>query len=182
MTVQSTASDPFELQRPQLISLAYRMLGSMNEAERIVSRVWLRWQCSSPEAQRNPVSFLHSAVGNLCLEARKIDPTSYRVDPLQSNSTVSSYERVMMSSDLTETLMQALKQRPALERSVFLLHAVFGVPAEEVAARLRLEPSVVHELVSRMRKQVRGAYSLERKARSTGRPLVINNGGGPSYH
>lgn len=93
-----------------------------------------------------------------------------------------------MSTDLTELLMQALKQRPALERSAFLLHAVFGVPAEEVAARLRLEPSDVHELVSRARQQMRGAYSPGRGAGSKRRPLASNKrdeptgGNGPTHH
>ena len=78
-----------------------------------------------------------------------------------------------MANDLTEALMLALKQRSALERSAFLLHDVFGVPAEEVAARLRLEPSLVHELVSRVRRQVRGAYTVDRTDGSEGsRPPI----------
>ena len=73
-----------------------------------------------------------------------------------------------MANELTQVLMLALKQRSALERSAFLLHDVFGVPAEEVAARLRLDPSVVHELVSRVRRQVRGAYTSDRADGSGG--------------
>lgn len=93
-----------------------------------------------------------------------------------------------MSSDLTQTLMLTLEQRPALERSAFLLHAVFGVPAEEVAARLRLEPSVVHELVSQVRRQVREAHSLDRARRTNGSPTTFDKArtlisdGGTSYH
>lgn len=91
-----------------------------------------------------------------------------------------------MSSDLTQTLMFALKQHPALEHSAFLLHAVFGVPAEEVATRLRLEPSAVHDLVSRGRRQVREAYSSgqagEGSPTAFGRAQTLRSDGGTSHH
>jgi RNA polymerase sigma-70 factor (ECF subfamily) len=146
------------MQRPQLVRLAYQILGSLDHAVGIVHEAWRRWQHRDPTETQAPADYLHRTVVTFCLETQKRG-SAQRLDPKLSNSTGEPNGGGIELEELTLTLMLALKQRSALERTTFLLHDVFGVPVGEVAARFRRDPSVVHELASRTRSQVRQAHS-----------------------
>jgi RNA polymerase sigma-70 factor (ECF subfamily) len=167
MTLHKGAAEQFEMQRPQLIRLAYQILGSLDNAEGIVREAWQRWQRLDPTETQAPAAYLHRLVVTLCLETLKFDST-WGLDPKLSNSISESYDGAMGLDELTLTLMLALKQRSTLERTSFLLHDVFGVPVEEVAATLHRDPVVVHQLASRARRQVRGAHSRGHVRRDEG--------------
>jgi RNA polymerase sigma-70 factor (ECF subfamily) len=167
MTSHKGTTEQFELQRPQLVRLAYQILGSLSYAEGIVHEAWQRWQRRDPTETQAPAAYLHRMVVTLCLESLKCGSTQ-RLDPKQSNSIGEPYDGAIDLDELTLTLMLALKQRSALERTTFILHDVFGVPVEEVAARLRRDPALVHELASRVRRQVRRAHSHGQQGREEG--------------
>lgn len=145
----------FEAQRPRLLRLAYRMLGSMAEAEDVVQDAWLRWEQVDPAGVDAPPAFLSRIVTRLCLDVMK----SARV---RRESYVGSWlpEPVIEEpdavddDDLTLTLMLALERLSPLERAAFLLHDVFGVPLDEVAVTVEREPAAVRQLAARARKHV----------------------------
>lgn len=167
MTSHKGATEQFDRLRPQLTRLAYQILGSLKEAAGVVHEVALEWQRLKPVEIQAPAAYLHRLVVTLCLETLKSRPKQ-GVAPKLSNSINGSYDEGLGLDDLTLTLMLALKQRPALERTTFLLHDVFGVPVEEVAATMRRDPAEVHELASRARRQVRRAHSQDQLGREEG--------------
>lgn len=145
----------FETHRPRLVRLAYRMLGSMAEAEDIVQDAWLRWQQVDPATVAAPPAFLSRIVTRLCLDVMKSARArretyvgSWLPEPMiEEPDTVDE-------DDLTLTLMLALERLSPLERAAFLLHDVFGVPLDEVAETVEREPAAVRQLAARARKHV----------------------------
>jgi RNA polymerase sigma-70 factor (ECF subfamily) len=151
------ASALFEAQRPRLLRLAYRMLGSLSEAEDIVQDAWLRWS-RVEESVDVPAAYLTRIVTRLCLDqmrsARARRETYYGAwlpEPL-----VGSTEDEQ-ADDLTLTLMLALERLSPLERATFLLHDVFGVALSEVAGTLDRDAAAVRQMAVRARKHVQTA-------------------------
>jgi DNA-directed RNA polymerase specialized sigma24 family protein len=171
MTLHKGTTKQFEMQRSQLVRLAYQILGSLDNAEGIVHEAWRRWQRLDPTETQAPAAYLHRLVVTLCLETLKFDSTR-GLDPKLSNSISESYDGATGHDELTLTLMRSLKQSSTLERTSFLLHDVFGIPVEEVAATLHRDPAVVHELASRARRQVRGAHSHGQVHRDEGNRIA----------
>jgi RNA polymerase sigma factor (sigma-70 family) len=160
-------ADPFEAQRPRLRRLAYRMLGSMVEADDIMQEAWLRWQRAATAEVRDPPAYLRRTVTRLCLDAMK----SARVKRETYFGTwlpepvVDPFEDEVRAEDLTMTLMLALERLSPLERAAFLLHDVFDLPLDEIATTLERDAAAVRQLAVRARKHVRDArprYQLER--------------------
>lgn len=151
------AADPFEAERPRLLRLAYRMLGSFAEAEDIVQTAWLRWRETDRASIRVPAAFLSRVVTRLCLDAMKsarVRRETY-VGAWLPEPLVEGAEPEPDDGDLTLTLMMALERLSPLERAAFLLHDVFGVPLDEVATTLGREAPAVRQLASRARRHVR---------------------------
>ena len=151
-------ADLFEALRPRLARLAYRMLGSLAEAEDVVQSAWLRWHDVDLDGIATPAAYLSRIVTRLCLDqmksARARHETyfgSWLPEPL-----VEETEGVD-ADDLTLTLMMALERLSPLERAAFLLHDVFAVPLDEVATTLEREGPAVRQLAARARKHVRDA-------------------------
>ena len=164
----------FEAQRPRLLRLAYRMLGSHAEAEDMVQEAWLRWRAVDPATVREPPAFLARAVTRLCLDAmksarakREIYVGSWLPEPLIEP------EEVAGPDDLTLTLMLALERLSPLERAAFLLHDVFEVPLEEVAATLGRAPPAVRQLAVRARQHVKEARPRFPVAREEGDRMAL---------
>jgi RNA polymerase sigma-70 factor (ECF subfamily) len=152
------ATAAFEAQRPRLLRLAYRMLGSTSEAEDIVQDAWLRWQRAAHEDIRSPPAFLSRVVTRLCLDAMKSARArretyfgTWLPEPIAEAPDEPEHD------DLTLTLMMALERLSPLERAAFLLHDVFGIALDEVAATLDREPPAVRQLAVRARKHVQEA-------------------------
>ena len=148
----------FEAQRPRLLRLAYRMLGSISEAEDIVQDAWLRWQRADRTDIQSPPAFLSRVVTRLCLDAMKSARAqretyfgTWLPEPIAEEPDEQDHD------DLTLTLMMALERLSPLERAAFLLHDVFGVALEEVASTLGREPPAVRQLAVRARKHVQEA-------------------------
>ncbi|QNQ09467.1 sigma-70 family RNA polymerase sigma factor [Sphingomonas alpina] len=147
----------FEAQRPRLLRLAYRMLGSFSEAEDVVQDAWLRWQ-RADVAVETPAAFLSRIVTRLCLDVIKsarVRRETYIGEWLPEPLLDTAGEEP--ADDLTMTLMMALERLSPLERAAFLLHDVFGVALNEVAATLDRDAGAVRQLAVRARKHVHDA-------------------------
>jgi RNA polymerase sigma-70 factor (ECF subfamily) len=149
------AAASFDPLRPRLIRIAYRMLGSVADAEDVVQDTFLRWL----DADRvlEPEAYLRSVVTRLCLEhlksARRRRETY--VGPWLPEPLVDADEDAI--DDVTLPLMLAFERLSPLERAAFLLHDVFGVGFEEVAETIGREPATCRQLASRARTHVRAA-------------------------
>lgn len=151
------AIETFEAQRPRLLRLAYRMLGSWHEAEDVVQDAWLRWQPADHAAIVEPAAWLTRVTSRLCLDRmksararREVYPGTWLPEPL-----IEEPSDDLRQDNLTLTLMLALERLSALERAAFLLHDVFGQPLTEVAVILDRTPEAARQLASRARAHVR---------------------------
>jgi RNA polymerase sigma-70 factor, ECF subfamily len=149
------AAVSFEPLRPKLARVAYRMLGSVHDAEDIVQEAFIRWMNINRNDIREPEAFLRRTVTRLCLDQLKsarhqretyIGP--WLPDPIVEEEEV---------EDVTLPLMLALERLSPLERAVFLLHDVFGLGFEEVAVTIQRDPAACRQLASRARDHVRNA-------------------------
>lgn len=162
MTTTPDPAQSFEPHRPMLTSLAYRMLGSLPDAEDVVQSAYLRWHNTDRSAVQNPPAFLRTAVTRLCLDhldsarARReqyIGP--WLPDPLIDRTLPSSESADALAADLSTALLLTLERLSPLERAAFLLHDVFAVDFPEIARALdRTEPAC-RQLASRARDHVR---------------------------
>jgi RNA polymerase sigma-70 factor, ECF subfamily len=145
----------FDPLRPRLTRVAYRMLGSVAEAEDIVQEAFLRWLDTDRVSVREPAAFLHRIVTRLCLDhlksARRRRET-YIGPWLPEPVVVAPEEEV---DDVTLPLMLALERLSPLERAVFVLHDVFGASFEEIALTIERKPAACRQLASRARANVR---------------------------
>jgi RNA polymerase sigma-70 factor, ECF subfamily len=147
----------FDPLRPRLIRIAYRMLGSVADAEDVVQDAFLRWLDADRAAILEPEAYLRRVVTRLCLDqlksARRRRETY--IGPWLPEPLVEPEEDEV--DDVTLPLMMALERLSPLERAAFLLHDVFGVGFEEVAETIGREPATCRQLASRARAHVRAA-------------------------
>ena len=156
----------FEAQRPRLKRLAYRMLGSVSEAEDVVQDAWLRWDRAG-EGALDAGAWLAQTTTRLCLDRLK----SARVrretyvgpwlpEPLIEEEPVDPLER---AEDVSVAFLLALERLSPLERAVFLLHDVFDQDYGQVATALGRDEAACRQLASRARghlKEARPRYSV----------------------
>jgi RNA polymerase sigma-70 factor, ECF subfamily len=156
MNVRSEdAAVSFEPLRPKLMRVAYRMLGSVHDAEDIVQEAFIRWMNVDRRDVREPEAFLRRTVTRLCLDQLKSarHQRETYVGPWLPDPIVEEEE----VEDVTLPLMLALERLSPLERAVFLLHDVFGLEFEEVAITIQREPTACRQLATRARDHVRKA-------------------------
>ena len=149
------AAASFEPLRPTLMRVAYRMLGSVADAEDIVQEAFVRWMNTERVDVREPEAFLRRAVTRLCLDelksarhARETYVGPWLPDPVVEEEA---------AEDVTLPLMLALERLSPLERAAFLLHDVFGLGFDEVAATLQRDAAACRQLAARARTHVREA-------------------------
>ncbi|HWK68797.1 MAG TPA: sigma-70 family RNA polymerase sigma factor [Rhizobiaceae bacterium] len=148
----------FDPLRPRLTRIAYRMLGSVADAEDVVQDAFIRWLGTDREAVREPEAFLRRVVTRLCLDqlksARRRRETY--VGPWLPEPVIET-DQDGIDDDITLPLMMALERLSPLERAAFLLHDVFGAGFEEVAETIGREPAACRQLASRARAHIRAA-------------------------
>jgi RNA polymerase sigma-70 factor (ECF subfamily) len=155
----SGSAAAFDALRPTLRRVAYRMLGSVADAEDVVQEAFLRWHGADREAVREPEGYLRSVVTRLCLDVLKSARRRREVyvGPWLPEPVVEAAQGDGLDDEVTLPLMMALDRLSPLERAAFLLHDVFGTPFDEVAEIIGREPAACRQLASRARTHVRAA-------------------------
>jgi RNA polymerase sigma-70 factor (ECF subfamily) len=161
MSVMDAAlTEAFEANRPRLKRLAYRMLGSVTEAEDAVQDAWLRWRRAG-EGVDDPAAWLVRTTTRLCIDrlrAAKVERAAYKgpwlPEPLIEPLTEDPVEK---AEEVSIAFLLALERLSPLERAVFLLHDVFDQDYAEVARTLERTEAAVRQLASRARDHVQDA-------------------------
>ncbi|MFK0165549.1 sigma-70 family RNA polymerase sigma factor [Rhizobium sp. NPDC090279] len=151
-----TPSDPiFSELRPRLVRLAYRMLGSVADAEDVVQDTWMRWLATDRATVCQPAAFLRTIVTRLCLNElksarrrRESYVGSWLPEPIFDPEDDDG------ADDITMPLMLALERLSPLERAAFLLHDVFGMDFDDVSSAIGREAAACRKLASRARAHV----------------------------
>jgi RNA polymerase sigma-70 factor (ECF subfamily) len=164
------AAAGFEPLRPKLIRVAYRMLGSVADAEDMVQEAFLRWMRADRTALREPEAFLRRTVTRLCLD--RLKSAQHRRETYVGTWLPDPLVQEEEDEDVTLPLMLALERLSPLERASFLLHDVFGLEFEEVAATIQREPATCRQLAARARTHVRDARPRFRVEKQRGLALA----------
>jgi RNA polymerase sigma-70 factor (ECF subfamily) len=151
--------DTFENYRPMLFGIAYRMLGSVMEAEDMVQETYLRFQATQPESIRAPKAFLATVVTRLCLDHLK-SAQEKRVsyfgpwlpEPLLTSDAPP--QRMIEQESLSMAFLVLLESLSPAERAVFLLHEVFDYDYAEIATIVGKEEAACRQLLHRAKKHV----------------------------
>jgi RNA polymerase sigma-70 factor, ECF subfamily len=152
--------DPFEAARPRIRGLAYRMLGTLADAEDVTQDTWLRWQAAGGAHVVNSEAWLVTAATRLCLDrlrsaarTREIYPGPWLPEPIVTDQGPESAAE--LSESLTLGFLVLLDQLTPVERAVFVLADVFKVPYAEIAATVGRSPAACRQIASRARRRLR---------------------------
>lgn len=155
-------ADVFEAHRPQLEGLAYRMLGSLAEAQDVVQETWLRWQKSDASQIRSAKAWLMTACSRVAMDVlksarvqRESYPGPWLPEPLVMDARAQPDRQFEIDDTVSVALMLALEKLSPPERAAFLLHDVFGYGFDEVAAMLDRSDTACRKLASRARSRIR---------------------------
>lgn len=164
MNRQDEAGATFEPNRRRLTGLAYRMLGSLSEAEDIVQEAYLRWHAAERERVGNPRAYLLRTVARLCLDhlksaraRRETYVGSWLPEPIIDETALSPETASELADDLSVALLMTLERLSPLERAAFLLHDVFEMEFGDIAKVLDRSESACRQLAARGRTHVREA-------------------------
>ena len=154
----------FEAHRAHLRSVAYRMLGSLNEADDAVQESWLRLSRADTGDVRDLRAWLTTVVSRVCLDmlrsrtTRREDSLDAHVpDPIVTRVDDDPAEHAVMADSVGIALLVVLDTLPPAERLAFVLHDVFAVPFEQIGPILDRSPAAAKQLASRARHRLRTA-------------------------
>lgn len=167
----SDAAAEFAPLRRKLIRVAYRMLGSVADAEDIAQDAFIRWMATDRNVIEVPEAFLRRMVTRLCLDQLK-SARHRRETYVGSWLPEPMVEEEEQPEDVTLPLMLALERLSPLERAVFLLHDVFGLEFEEIAETVQRAPAACRQLAVRARGHVRAARPRFKVDRQSGLALA----------
>jgi RNA polymerase sigma factor (sigma-70 family) len=165
---QRWKTEAFERHRPHLQAVAYRMLGSLGDADDALQEAWLRLGRTDTAAVDNLGGWLTTVVGRVCLDmlrARRARAEDYMgswlPEPIVEARDASDPEHEALIADSVGlALMVVLETLTPAERLAFVLHDMFGVPFEDIAPVVGRSPAATRQLASRGRRRVRGAGPL----------------------
>ena len=165
MDQQEWLAQQFEDNRPHLGAVAYRMLGSVTEADDAVQDAWIRLSRSDTSEVENLGAWLTTVVARVALNmlrtrrTRREQPLDVRVpDPIvdPADGTDPEHEALLADS-VGLALLVVLETLAPAERLAFVLHDMFAVPFDEIAVIVDRSPEATRQLASRARRRVRGA-------------------------
>lgn len=155
-------AEAFDAERRSLLSVAYRMLGSVSEAEDAVQEAWLRLGRVPSGEIVNLGGWLRTVVGRICLDmlrqrrTRREEMLGERLpDPLVADAAGDPEQEVLLGETVGLALQCVLEELPPAERVAFVLHDVFAMPFEEIAPIVDRTPAAARQLASRGRRRVR---------------------------
>jgi RNA polymerase sigma-70 factor (ECF subfamily) len=161
-------AERFEEHRIRLRAVAYRMLGSLTEADDAVQEAWLRIRRSDPDGVRNLGGWLTTVVARVCLDmlrsrtSRREEPLGPHLpEPIVSREDGTDPEHQALLADAVGlALLVVLETLAPAERLAFVLHDTFGMPFEEIAPIVGRSPTAARQLASRARRRVRGSVQV----------------------
>ena len=174
-------AERFEEDRTHLRAVAYRMLGSLSEADDAVQEAWLRLSRSDTSRIENLRGWLTTVVARLCLDmlrsrkARREEPLGAHVpDPFVSREEGNDpqYEALLADS-VGPALLVVLETLAPVERLAFVLHDLFAVPFDEIAPIVGRTPTATRQLASRARRRVQGAATVPHPDVTRKREVVV---------
>jgi RNA polymerase sigma-70 factor (ECF subfamily) len=164
MSARPNPAESFEPFRRRLRGLAYRMLGSMADADDAVQETYLRWHGTDRERVSEPRAFLMTTTTRICLDmltsarARREEYVGpWLPEPVFDTAALTPDSRTELAEDLSIALLLTLDRLSPLERAAFLLHDVFDFPFSEVATALERSQTACRQLAARARANVRAA-------------------------
>ncbi|WP_238013167.1 RNA polymerase sigma factor SigJ [Dactylosporangium sp. AC04546] len=153
-------AEEFTALRPRLLDVAYRVVGTVTDAEDVVQEAWLRWSAADRGGVENPEAFLVTVTTRLAIDRlrrekarREAYPGPWLPEPVSTEPGAD--ERVELAESVELALLVVLETLSPLERAAFVLHEAFSLPYAEVAAIIgRTEPAT-RQLARRARDHVR---------------------------
>ena len=182
MTETEFLAESFQTHRGHLRAVAYRMLGSLSEADDAVQEAWIRLSRSDTREVANLAGWLTTVVGRVCLD-RLRSRTSRREDPLDGQvpdpvvtpeGEASPEHEAELADSVGLALLVVLDTLPPAERLAFVLHDMFAVPFEEIAPVVGRSPEAARQLASRARRRVQGAAPTSGAADRARRRQVVD--------
>ncbi|MER6337043.1 sigma-70 family RNA polymerase sigma factor [Streptomyces tendae] len=179
----------FERDRPRLRAVAYRILGSLGEADDALQDAWLRADRADTSEVTNPSGWLTTVVARVCLnllrarDARREEPLDDgdRRQPAATGTAADPAEEAQLADEVGIALLIVLDTLGPAERLAFVLHDMFDVPFDDIAAMLDKTPAATRQLASRARRRVRGVPAPEadppRRRRAVDAYLAATRGG-----
>jgi RNA polymerase sigma-70 factor (ECF subfamily) len=164
MTVEDpdALAAPFEEHRAHLRSVAYRMLGSLSEADDAVQEAWLRLHRAGASGVENLRGWLTTVVSRVCLDMLR-SRRSRREEPLDAapertgGAAADPESEAVMADSVGLAVLVVLDTLAPAERLAFVLHDLFALPFEEIAGIVGRSPAAARQLASRARRRVQGA-------------------------
>ena len=164
-------AERFEANRTHLRAVAYRMLGSLSEADDAVQEAWLRLSRSDTSGVENLGGWLTTVVARVCLDmlrsrkSRREEPLGAHVpEPIASREDGSDPEHeALLADSVGLALLVVLDTLTPAERLAFVLHDMFAVPFDEIAPIVGRSPAAARQLASRARRRVQGAAAGSRR-------------------
>lgn len=165
MSEPDLLTERFEEQRPRLRAVAYRMLGSMGDADDAVQEAWLRVSRADSSGVENLAGWLTTVVARVSLNMlrarsrRPEEPLEFHLpDPILSREPGSDPEHeTMLADSVGLALMVVLESLSPAERLAFVLHDMFHVSYDEIGPMIERTPGAARQLASRARRRVSGA-------------------------
>ncbi|MGZ3100418.1 sigma-70 family RNA polymerase sigma factor [Streptomyces sp. H72] len=185
-------AERFEQDRPRSRAVAYRILGSLGEADDALQDAWLRADRADTSGVENPSAWLTTVVARVCLNMLRARATR-REDPLDDGTdrrpatappgarTADPAEEVQLADEVGIALLIVLDTLGPAERLAFVLHDMFDVPFDDIAAMVGKTPAATRQLASRARRRVRGVPAPDadapRRRRAVDAYLAATRGG-----
>jgi RNA polymerase sigma factor (sigma-70 family) len=154
-------AEAFEQHRPHLRAVAYRMLGSLTEADDAVQEAWLRMDRTDVGGVRNPRGWLTTVVARICLDmlrgrsARPEEPLD-EANAIAAPDAVDPEQEAVLADSIGVALLVILQTLSPAERLAFVLHDMFDLPYAEIAPIVGRSKNTAAQLASRARRRVRG--------------------------
>ena len=157
-------AERFEQNRARLRAVAYRMLGSLSEADDAVQESWLRLNGTDADEIDNLSGWLTTVVGRVCLDmlrsrrTRREQPLDARPnDPVSAADRVDPEQEAVLADSVGLAMLVVLDKLTPAERLAFVLHDMFAVPFDDIAPMVGRSPEAARQLASRARRRVQGS-------------------------
>jgi RNA polymerase sigma-70 factor, ECF subfamily len=169
-------AEKFEENRGHLRAVAYRMLGTLNEADDAVQEAWLRLSRSDADAIENLGGWLTTVVSRVCLDMLR-SRTSRNEEALDAEVAAPAArsdpeQETLLADSIGAVLLIVLDRLDPAERLAFVLHDMFAVFLEEIASALRRSSEAARQLASRARRRVQGAPAVPKTSHTEQRRVV----------